>query len=85
MQAHAGRNSSLDKRLAVAVLAEDDQRDGAVDARAAARFVLNKTIRGSLKRGLAHVCSLEMRSGFPVVFGAAHFTGEVSPPWILSR
>src|SRR5215472_6613414 len=79
VQVYAGRNSSLHKRFAAAILAEDDQRNGAVDARAAAQFFLNNTIRGSRKRGLAHVCSLERHSGFPVVFGAGRFTGEVSP------
>jgi hypothetical protein len=72
VQIHAGRNGSLDERLAQATLAEDDQRDGSVDASAAARFLLNKIIRGARKRGLAHVFSLEMHSEFPMVFGAAH-------------
>src|SRR5207245_6253529 len=54
VQIHAGGNGSLDKRLAHATFAEDDQRDAAVEARAAARFFLNKIIRGSRKRGLAH-------------------------------
>src|SRR5207237_8911592 len=46
---------------------------------AAGPFCLNEIIRGSRKRGLAHVFSLEMHSEFPMVFGAAHFTGEVPP------
>ena len=58
MQIDAGGNGSLDKRLVQAVLAEDDQRNGPFDARAAARFYLHKIIRSSRKRGLAHVFSL---------------------------
>jgi hypothetical protein len=54
----AGRNRSFDERLAHAVLAEDNQRDRPLDARAATRFFSDEIIWGFRKRRLAHVSSL---------------------------
>lgn len=61
MQIQAGGYGSFHKRFAQAVLAEDNQRDGPLDARAAPRF-FSHGITGSIHQGrLAHVCSKVIR------------------------
>jgi hypothetical protein len=57
MQVEAGGDSSFHKRLTHAVLAEDNQRDGTIDARAAPRVVSHGIARRANQRRLAHVCS----------------------------
>jgi hypothetical protein len=60
MQIDAGGYGSFHERLAQPVLPEDDQRDGALDARAAPRFFPHR-IAGSIhQRRLAHVRSKMM-------------------------
>src|SRR6266481_319058 len=58
MQVQAGRDCSFYKGLAQAVLTENDQGDGTLDARAAPR-VFSHGIAINQRR-LAHVCSIEM-------------------------
>jgi hypothetical protein len=67
VEVEAGRDSSLHERLAHAVLTENDQRDGALNPRAAARFFSREIIRGVNKRRLAHASSNEFweRIRFP--------------------
>ena len=55
MQIDAGGNGSFDKGFAQAVLTEDDERDRALDARAATPFFARKIVRSLCKRRLAHV------------------------------
>jgi len=57
MQVEAGRDSSFHKRLTQAVLAEDNQRDGTIDARAAPCVFPLGIARRANQRRLAHVCS----------------------------
>jgi hypothetical protein len=57
MQVQAGRDGSFHKWLAQAVLTEDDQWNGALNAGAAPRF-FSHGIAGSIHhRRLAHVCT----------------------------
>src|SRR5256884_160369 len=66
MQVQAGRDRSFYKWLAKAVLTENDQRDGPLDARAAPR-VFSHGIAGWInKRRLAHVRSKPMQRLMPV-------------------
>src|SRR5882762_9083877 len=58
MQVQAGRDRSFYKGLAQAVLTDNDQGDGTLDARAAPR-VFSHGIAINQRR-LAHVCSIEM-------------------------
>jgi hypothetical protein len=57
MQIDAGGDGAFHERLAEAVLPEDDERDGALDASAAARFFSHGMIGRADQRRLAHVCS----------------------------
>jgi hypothetical protein len=61
MKIEARGNSSLDKRFAHAVLAEDNQRYGALNARAAPGVFADGMVWGSNQRRLAHVSSNEIR------------------------
>lgn len=76
MQVDAGGYRSFDKRLAQTILAEDNQWNGPLDARAAARFFSYEIIRSSCKRRLAHVLSPVTPPEFPMVFGAVRLQGE---------
>lgn len=77
MQIDAGGDGSFDEGFAHGVLAEDDQRDGSLDARAAARFFFHQIILSPCKRRLAHDSSLARRLDFPMVFGAASIQGSL--------
>ena len=66
MQVQAGRDRSFYKWLAKAVLTENDQRDGPLDARAAPRVFSRGIARWINQRRLAHVCSKEMQLLMPV-------------------
>jgi hypothetical protein len=66
MQVQAGRHRSFHKWLAKAVLTENDQRDGPLDARAAPRVFSRGIARWINQRRLAHVCSKEMQLPMPV-------------------
>ena len=57
MQIQAGRDGSFHKRLAQAVLTEDNQRDGSFNARTSPRVFPNEMVRRANQRRLAHVSS----------------------------
>src|SRR5438128_12416266 len=57
MQIQAGRDGSFHKRLAQAVLTEDNQRDGSFNARTSPRVFPNEMVRRTNQRRLAHVSS----------------------------
>jgi hypothetical protein len=64
MQVQAGRDRSFYKGLAQAILTENDQGDGPLDARAAPRIFSHGIAIN--QRRLAHVCSKEMQLLMPV-------------------
>ncbi|PYT61118.1 MAG: hypothetical protein DMG46_05355 [Acidobacteria bacterium] len=66
MQVQTGRDGSFHKRLAQTVLTEDDQGNGPLDARAAARVFPHEMVRRTNQRRLAHVSSKEMQFLAPV-------------------
>src|SRR5262249_29882663 len=76
MQVNTGRDGSFDERFAQASLSEDNQWNGTFDARASARFFSYEIIRSPCERRLAHVFSLVMQPGFPMVFGTVLVNGE---------
>jgi len=57
VQIDAGGDGSLDERFTQAILAEDNQRNGTINARAAPRVFSDGTVGRADKRRLAHVCS----------------------------
>ena len=63
MQVQAGRDRSFYKGLAQAILTENDQGDGPLDARAAPRIFSHGIAIN--QRRLAHVCSKEMQLLMP--------------------
>ena len=76
MQVDACGDSSLNKRFAQAVLAEDNERNRPLDARAAPRFFFDEVIRGSRKRRLAHVFSVKRALDFPWCWSGSIHPGE---------
>lgn len=76
MQVYAGGNGSFNEGFAQIVLTEDDERNGAFDARAAPGFFLHEIIWSPCKRRLAHGFSLARRLDFQ---WSGSLTGGVLP------